>query len=437
MKSLWCLSLSFATSVELCSLLAQSEAYGFYDLLAHCSSTNYNLKIADLNIRLAQNAERLARYEFLEPVFQANYSYQNNTELPVSLFPAETFGGKEGEFVRIQTGNKYAENFNQSLEIGLIQPGSVSKWKASQAQTRLAQLNKELTKQDIFKEIANAYATYQSAQRQMEFTIKAIHALDSIVQLSKLKWEAGTIDKSKLVEAELKFVRAMRSLEDIELSCFEQHSYLMYLSGLDTSTKLVTEDSLFLKLMDAERLFASGLKLEQLETASAYENYMRKYDNRQALPSLSLVGSNTFQNFGNSVPISSGLDNWIQSNYIGISLTWRLSVFDHLTKSNKGKVNGQIDRVEEEQEHSRLKYEQVKEAGKRIHLLNLWKNQELYAAKVQYLFENANWKYQKGSADSSEVLDEFEHWCNENVVLESYRLKYEIELINNWIFGYE
>jgi outer membrane protein len=437
MKSVWCITLSILASAHLSVAIAQSEPYGFYDLLTHCNATNYNLKIEDLNIRLAQNAERLAQYEFLEPVFQVNYNYQNNTELPVSLFPAETFGGKEGEFVRVQTGNKYAENFNQSAEISLIQPGSVSKWKAAQAQTRLAQLNKELTKQDLFKEIANAYATFQSAQRQLEFTLKAITALDSIVQLSKLKWQAGTIDKAQLIQTELKFVRAMRSLEDIELTCFEQHSYLMYLAGLDGSTQLEKEDSLFFKLVDAERMFAYGLKLEQLETATAYESYMRKYENRQALPSLSLVGSNTFQNFGNSVPMSTGLENWIQSNYIGFSITWRFGVFDHLTKRNKGKVNGQIDQMEEELEKNRLKYEQVKQQGQKTYLLSLWQNQELYATKVKYLFENANWKYKVGSIDPSEVLEQFEHWCNEHVALESYRLKYEMELINNWIFGYE
>ena len=68
---------------------------------------NYNrtLKRATIEVQKAHK-EKWKTLSIGFPQIQANLAYQNNIEQPVSLIPAQFFGGEEGEFAEVVFGTQ-------------------------------------------------------------------------------------------------------------------------------------------------------------------------------------------------------------------------------------------------------------------------------------------------------------------------------------------
>ena len=102
-KTLLYLLLSWGTT----TLSAQEtpEAISLQEAVEWGMQHNLTLQNADREFQKAHKK----KWETLSigfPQIRANLNYQNNIELPVSLIPAEIFGGPVGEFSEITFGTK-------------------------------------------------------------------------------------------------------------------------------------------------------------------------------------------------------------------------------------------------------------------------------------------------------------------------------------------
>ncbi len=102
-KTILCLLLSWNTIT-----LSAQESPGAISLQEAIEwGMQYNLTLQNADRELQKAYKK--KWETLSigfPQITANLSYQNNIELPVSLIPAEFFGGQAGEFSEITFGTK-------------------------------------------------------------------------------------------------------------------------------------------------------------------------------------------------------------------------------------------------------------------------------------------------------------------------------------------
>ncbi len=80
-----------------------STIFNLDEAIEYGLSNNPNIQNANIEIQKAYK-ERWATIAIGLPQINVTGNYQNFLELPVSLVPAEFFGGKEGEFAELRFG---------------------------------------------------------------------------------------------------------------------------------------------------------------------------------------------------------------------------------------------------------------------------------------------------------------------------------------------
>ena len=160
------LALFFSGAAQETSTVLNLDAAIEYGL-----TNNPNIQNASLEIQKAYK-ERWATIAIGLPQISVTGNYQNFLELPVSLVPAEFFGGQEGEFSELRFGT--TQNMIGSVRMNqLLFDGSyIVGVQASKIFLEISELGYDKTSLEIRKAIIDAYGTVLLAQENAAILAK-------------------------------------------------------------------------------------------------------------------------------------------------------------------------------------------------------------------------------------------------------------------------
>ena len=262
------------------------------------------------------------------PQISAGVSYQNQLKQPVSVIPAEIFGGEPGTFAEVVFGQPQSASATATLKQQIFDGSYIVGVQATKAFLRYSANNKEKTDLEVRKAVTEAYGNVLLAQESVEIFEKNKTALDKNLFETQKLYENGLGDEESVeqlqitlssVENQLK--NAIR-LEEITLQMLN----LVMGIAIDAPTKLsenlddLAQKQVDLTLLESDFNIENNIDYKLALNLNEQRFFEHKLAKSRALPTL-----NAFVNYGTSAfaddfNFLNSDQQWFGSSILGFDL---------------------------------------------------------------------------------------------------------------------
>jgi outer membrane protein len=382
------LSFSFSYTQE------QNYSFTLDEAIQFALENNYAAINADRDIIDAQKQKWETIADGL-PQINGDISYQNQLKQPVSVIPAEIFGGEPGTFAEVVFGQPQTATATATLRQQIFDGSYIVGVQATKAFLSYSANNKEKTTLEVRKQVVEAYGNVLLAKESVQ-----------ILEKNKVTLEKNLYETSKLYENGLGEQESVDQLQ-ITLSSIEnqlqnairlQEITLQMLNlsmGLDLTapTKLkenledLTVAKIDLGILNYDFNLNENVDFKLAENLNQQRYYEWKLAKSRALPTL-----NAFVNYGSSAfsdnfSFLNGEQQWFDSSVMGFDLS--IPIFSSLKRS----ASTQRAKIALEKAKT-----QLTEAEQQIRL-------QLENAKNNYTLAIANYETAKQNLTLSERIE--------------------------------
>ena len=338
--------------------------------------------------------------------FGVNYQYF--LELPVSLVPAEFFGGAPGEFSELTFGTK--NNLTASLEASTM----VFDWsyftglRAARTYRNVASQQVLTSQREVRNQVQSAYLPPLILEESKKTLQKNISNLEKLLFETKELYKAGFVEQLDVDRLELSLANLSSEVENLDNQKDLAYNVLKFTMGYpmekpisinDEIDKLLvnaseidmTDPSTFLRNRPEVRLAELGIQMSELNV---------EYQKSTLYPSLSAFGQYQQQAQGNKLFDS----QWFDVAVVGLQLN--VPIFNGL--GTKSKINRAKLEVEKAQNDLRQLERVINmEVGNaRIAYINAQRkveNQIKNVTLAQKIYDTTQIKYKEGVGSSLEI----------------------------------
>jgi len=338
--------------------------------IAFALENNYSALNADRDIIDA----RKQKWETIAsglPQITGDVSYQNFLKQPVSLIPAEFFGGEPGEFQPIVFGQPQQATATATLRQQVFDGSYIVGVQATKAFLSYSQNNKEKTAQEVRKGVVEAYGNVLLAMESVAILRNNLDALnDNLYETQKL-YENGLVEEESVEQLQITFSTVESQLNNamrLEKITLQMLNLVMGLP-LDSPTQL-TEDLNDLAqayvdptILDAPFIMENNVDFKLVNNLNEQRYFELKLAKSRALPTL-----NAFLNYGStafsdSFTFFDSEQQWFDSSILGFDLS--IPIFSSLKRSastQRAKIalEKAKTQLKETQEQIRLQLEKAK-----------------------------------------------------------------------------
>ena len=219
------------------------HAFSVQQAIDYATSNNMQVKNALLEVRKQKETNREVTSAAL-PQISANGSFTYNAKLPVSLVPAEFFGGQPGTFEKIAFGLKYnatgGVQLNQILFDGQVFVGL----QARETVLKFQEKNAEITEEMIRTNIHKIYYQLVASKQQIELLDANIARFEKLLRDTRIIYDNGFAERLDVDKVSV----ALTNLQTEKIKALNQidNGYLglKVLMGMPVQDELVLTDSL-------------------------------------------------------------------------------------------------------------------------------------------------------------------------------------------------
>ena len=209
----------------------------------YARKNNLQVKNALLNVQIQEQTNRDVTSAAL-PQISASGSYTYNAKLPVSLVPAEFFGGQPGTFEKIAFGLKHnatgGVQLNQLLFDGQVFVGLQARETVLKFQEKNVEVTEEMIKTNIYK----IYYQLVVSKQQVELLDANIERFGKLLKDTKIIQENGFAEKLDVDKVSV----ALTNLQTEKIKALNQiengYMGLKLLMGMPVREELVLTDTL-------------------------------------------------------------------------------------------------------------------------------------------------------------------------------------------------
>lgn len=334
-------SLSLGIQVQ-----AQISIHSIDELFRLADTTNAQLRVGNLQYNQAELTANAALGNVLNPRIPVTGTLIDNSKLPVSFIPATVFGGPEGLFREVKFGQQYISSLTVTPQFDII---NVSRWqdvKSAQINEQLVKSDLSLTRKNIHDQLNSIYCNLLALVDQKKVVERFIESSDSLVVVVRNKYEQGIARAQDVEDAQINAFQQRKNLNAVTISIENQKLALSILIG---GKEVILEETLDQSVSASTATANGNTELRNLELKKAYAHQAWKSAASEQLPVLSFTSSMAWQNNSNRI----FLDNearWINSNYIGLKLTWDFPTnVSKYTAARSKRLNEQMATINWEQ----------------------------------------------------------------------------------------
>ncbi|MET6989710.1 TolC family protein [Sediminicola arcticus] len=346
------------------------QRFTLEEAMAYALENNYKAINAQKDIIDAQKQ----KWETIAgglPQIDGALSYQNQLKQPISLIPAEFFGGEPGTFAPIIFGQAQTANATATLKQQIFDGSYIVGVQASKAFISYSANNKEKTDLEVRKAVVEAYGNVLLAKESVAIFEKNREALNKNLYETKKIYENGLGDEESVDQLQITLSSVenqLRNGQRLEKLTLQMLNLVM---GLDITTPTVlkedldnlTQKEIDLRLLDQELTMENNVDYKLAYNLNEQRFFELKLTKSKALPTL-----NAFINYG-STAFSQNFDffnrdqQWFDSSILGFDLSIPIfSSFKRNATTSRAKIA--LDKakiqLEEAKENIRLQFENAK-----------------------------------------------------------------------------
>ena len=381
------------------------------DAISFALENNSEIKNAKLEIDKAYK-QKWKTISIGLPQVKANFDYTNFLELPVSLIPAQFFGGQEGDFAEVSFGTE--QNLVGSARISqIIFDGSyIVGVKAIKTYLELSNNALQKTNLEVEKSVNKAYLNTLLSNENIDFIDKNIKNLKSTLRETKLLYKNGfveeeSVEQLKITLSELKSKRKFAYQFSL-LSKDILKIYLGYEEQYELNLTSSLESIINYQVFEVPKIESwdinSNIDIKMANTNVESKKLLYKLEQSKSLPVLSSFISGAYTGNNNSFLFNKQNQKWFGSALFGINL--KVPLFSSFKRS----ASSQMAKITYEQSKTKLEKaeQEIRVSAKNakanyelaVNNLSVSKNNMSLAEKIE---TKNKIKFSQGMANSFEL----------------------------------
>ena len=280
------------------------------------------------------------------PQINANLQYQNNLEQPVSLIPAQFFGGNEGEFAEVVFGTKQTATGMVELNQLLFDGTYVVGVQGIRHYIETAANVLEKNRLEIKKAIITAYVNVQVAHENLEILNKNIAALENNLRETQELLNNGFVEEESVEQLRLTLSSLKVQINYTHKTVALVENVLNLLLGIDISKKIKLTETLEI-LVTKEILedkntddYSNNIDIRLAENNVTSESLLYRLERAKALPSFSAFLNGMYMGNSDTFTFTQSNQKWFGSSAFGLRV--RVPIFSSLGRtasSQKAKLS--------------------------------------------------------------------------------------------------
>ena len=382
-------------TMSIIQAMAQTEIPNIHqfkldDCVVYAQKNNVQVKNALLAIDAQVQTNReigAAAY----PIIMTSTSVMDYTKIPVSLLPAQIFGGTPGTFIPVQFGTKfnanYGANFSQLLFDGQVFIALQARSTSLEMQRKNAALTEENIKANIYK----IYYQLSASKTQLNILDANIERLKKLAHDAEVMYKNGFAEKLDVDKVNVQLNNLQTEKLKANNAVAIGYMGLKMLMGMPVKDSLVLTETINEKdltgdvLVENEFQYALRKDFQYLTTLKKLSEYNVKRYQLSNLPTISLSGAYTKNAQRQKFDFFEG-GNWFTTSFFNLNVS--LPIF------NGGATMAKIRRT-------KIELQQV--ANQMDAMKNNIDN-EITQAKLNYISSVATVQFQKKNMQLAETV---------------------------------
>lgn len=305
---------------------------------------NRTMQTANLELQKAQKQ----KWETLSigfPQISANLNYQNNIEQPVSLIPAEFFGGQAGQFSEVTFGTKQSAMGSVELRQLLFDGTYVVGVQGIKHFLEIADNVLEKTQLEVERIIVESYLGALAAKANVEILERNIIAISSSVEEAHQLFKSGFGEEESVEQLRITHVSLSNELDYANNMVSLSNSVMKLLLGisLEKPLKLTDElESLVIKNSNLEIVdsgYENNIDLRIAENQITTEEIMYRLEKAKSLPSFTAFINGAYMGNNQTFAFTEKDQKWFGSSAFGVRVKIPIfSSFGRTASSQKAKI---------------------------------------------------------------------------------------------------
>ncbi len=385
--------------------------YTLQEAINFALENNYSAINADRDILDAQKQKWETIADGL-PQITGDISYQNQLKQPVSLIPAEFFGGEPGTFQPIVFGQPQQATAVATLRQQLFDGSYIVGVQATKAFLSYSQNNKEKTEQEVTKSVVEAYGNVLLAYESVDILEKNKATLENNLFETNKIYENGLGDEESVEQLQITLssvdnqLKNTIRLKDITLQMLN----LMMGLPVENPTVLSEDlDDLTLQQIDPELLETTLVMEENVDYKLAYNLNEQRYFELKLAKSRALPTLNAFVNYGSSAfsdsfDFFSGDPTWFDSSVLGFDLS--IPIFSSLKRSastQRARIALEKAKTQLTETEERIRLELAQSKSEYIHSIEQYQTSKENLGLAERIEQKNQVKYEEGIASSFDL----------------------------------
>ena len=327
------------------------ESLSLEEAIAFGLTHNRSIINADREIQKAKK-EKWKTIATGLPQISSEVNYQNFLEMPVSLVPAEFFGGNPGEFRELTFGTE--QNMIGTLKMEqLIFDGSyLVGLQATKVYLAISESLFEKTNLDVKKMVTNLYSNVLLAKYNIRFLEKNKASLENNFQEIHQMFINGFKEEESVEQIQLSLAQTNSQLKYAKNLLKIQQEILKFVIGYPIETPLKLSDEL-------DDIFNEDLYFESLPNTDNIDNNIDvriadnnvksealklKLEQSKALPKVNAFINQTYTGNSNEFNFTNSDQKWYGSSLLGLNV--KIPIFSSLGRSaNTQKAKISLDQA--------------------------------------------------------------------------------------------
>jgi outer membrane protein TolC len=296
------------------------------------------------------------------PQISSVINYQNFLEMPVSLVPAEFFGGNPGEFSELTFGTE--QNMIGSLKMEqLIFDGSyLVGLQATKVYLAISENLFEKTNLEVKKMVTNLYSNALLAKYNIIFLEKNRASLENNFQEIHQLFRNGFEEEESVEQIQLSLAQANSRLKYAQNLLKIQQDMLKFVIGypIESPLKLTDElddifnEDLYFQTLPNTDNIDDNIDIRIADNTLKSEALKLKLEKSKALPKVNAFINRTYTGNSNEFTFTDGDQKWYGSSLLGLNV--QIPIFSSLGKSaNTQKAKISLDQAKTQLEETQSK----------------------------------------------------------------------------------
>ncbi|MBT8204390.1 MAG: TolC family protein [Eudoraea sp.] len=313
------------------------KRFSLDEAIAHALQNNYSAINAGRDIVDAQKQ----KWEVIAtglPQIDANISYQNQLKQPVSLIPAEFFGGEPGTFQPVVFSPPQSANATATVRQQIFDGSYIVGVQATRAFLDYSQNNKEKTDQEVRKGVVEAYGNVLLAYESVEIAERNIETLGKTLYETQKLYENGLGDEESVEQLQITLASlesGLKNAKRFEKITLQMLNLMMGLP-IEHDTELTeTLDDLAKKqidpgILDTDFNLENNVDYKLVFNLNEQRYYELKLAKSRALPTLNAFVNYSYFGFGDNFNFLNSEQEWFESSVLGFDLN--IPIFSSLKR---------------------------------------------------------------------------------------------------------